>query len=165
MKKLIDFLDHHLEEYLLMFALAAMACIMLIQVAARYLLQSSLSWSEEITRFLFIWSTFLSISYCIRFRISIKVGTLLEYLPPRGSALLKVIGKIVMLLFYGYLIRYAAKFLLDTIASGQISPACGIPMYLIYMAPLVGFLLAVLRLLQHFVEDCTHAIAPETKEG
>lgn len=164
MKRLFELLDKHLEEFLLMAALAAMACIMMVQIAARYVFQASLSWTEEITRFLFIWSAFLSISYCIRYHISIKVVTILEYVPKKAALALKVVGKIVMLLFYGYMLHYAAKFMMDTIASGQVSPACGIPMVLIYSAPLVGFTLAVIRLLQHFVEDCEALFSADGKE-
>ena len=64
MKKILHWLDENLEEFLLVFFLIAMTLIMGIQVFCRYVLGQSLSWSEEITRYLFIWSGFLSVSYC-----------------------------------------------------------------------------------------------------
>lgn len=54
MKKILHWLDENLEEFLLVFFLIAMTLIMGIQVFCRYVLGQSLSWSEEITRYLFI---------------------------------------------------------------------------------------------------------------
>ena len=56
MKKALQWLDENLEEVLLVIALAAMAVIMGIQVIARYIFGASLSWSEELTRYIFIWA-------------------------------------------------------------------------------------------------------------
>ena len=58
MKKFIHVIDESLEEILMVLMLAAMTLIMGCQVFSRYILGVSLSWSEEITRYLFIWSAF-----------------------------------------------------------------------------------------------------------
>ena len=63
---MIKWLDENLEEALLAMLLCGMALVMGIQVFSRYALGSSLSWSEELTRYMFIWSAFLSISYCTK---------------------------------------------------------------------------------------------------
>lgn len=60
-EKGLHWLDDCLEKILLFLALAAMAVIMGIQVFCRSVLFMSLSWSEELTRCLFIWSGFLSV--------------------------------------------------------------------------------------------------------
>ena len=73
MKKILHYLDEYLEEFLMVIFLIAMTLIMGIQVFSRYILGMSLSWSEEITRYLFIWSAFLSVSLCTRKCISIKI--------------------------------------------------------------------------------------------
>ena len=64
MKKVLSWIDEYLEEVLLAAALAAMAGIMGVQVFCRYVLGASLSWSEELTRYIFIWAGFLRVSYC-----------------------------------------------------------------------------------------------------
>ena len=74
--KIIRWLDDNLEEALLIALLVTMTLLMGLQVFSRYILNASLSWSEELTRYLFIWSGFLSISYCIKKWISI-IGVLL----------------------------------------------------------------------------------------
>lgn len=64
MKKILHWLDENLEEFILVIFLIAMTLIMGIQIFCRYVLGMSLSWSEELTRYLFIWCGFLSVSYC-----------------------------------------------------------------------------------------------------
>ena len=59
MKKILHWLDENLEEFILVVFLIAMTLIMGIQVFCRYVLGMSLSWSEELTRYLFIWSGLL----------------------------------------------------------------------------------------------------------
>ena len=58
--KIIRWLDDNLEEALLIALLVTMTLLMGLQVFSRYILNASLSWSEELTRYLFIWSGFLS---------------------------------------------------------------------------------------------------------
>lgn len=151
MKKLLHGLDEYLEEVLLVILLAGMAVIMGIQVFCRYVLSMSLSWSEELTRYLFIWAGFLSISYCTKRCISIKIEQFVALFPKRGKALFKVINHTVELMLFFYLLPFSWRYLNLAIATGQTSPALGIPMYLVQAAPLAGFLLAAVRILQRWV--------------
>ena len=66
MKKTVIWLDNYLEEFFMVISLILMTVIMGIQVFSRYVLGSAPSWSEEITRYLFVWSGFLSVSYCTK---------------------------------------------------------------------------------------------------
>lgn len=86
MKKILHWLDENLEEFLLVFFLIAMTLIMGIQVFCRYVLGQSLSWSEEITRYLFIWSGFLSVSYCSKKCLSIKIEQFVAIFPQQGKS-------------------------------------------------------------------------------
>ena len=141
MKKTLHWLDENLEEFLLVVMLAAMTLIMGIQIFSRYALGQSLSWSEEVTRFLFIWSGFLSVSYCSKKCLSIKIEQFVAAFPRRGKALFKVVNHTFELIFFLYMIPFAYSYMMSAIHSGQLSPACGIPMYYIQAAPFVSLLL------------------------
>ena len=119
MKKLLHGLDEYLEEVLLVILLACMAVIMGIQVFCRYVLSMSLSWSEELTRYLFIWAGFLSISYCTKRCISIKIEQFVALFPKRGKALFKVINHTVELVLFFYLLPFSWRYLYLAIATGQ----------------------------------------------
>ena len=149
--KIIRWLDDNLEEALLIALLVTMTLLMGLQVFSRYILNASLSWSEELTRYLFIWSGFLSISYCTKRCISIKIEQFVALFPKQGKALFKVINHTVELILFFYLLPFSWRYLNLAIATGQTSPALGIPMYLVQAAPLAGFLLAAVRILQRWV--------------
>ncbi|HIW40747.1 MAG TPA: TRAP transporter small permease [Candidatus Mediterraneibacter vanvlietii] len=151
MKRILKWLDDYLEEVLLAAALTAMAVIMGVQVFCRYVLGASLSWSEELTRYIFIWAGFLSISYCTKKCISIKIEQFVALFPKRGKAVFKVVNHTLELILFVYLIPFAWKYLMSAVANGQTSPAMGIPMYLVQAAPLTGFILAAVRVFQRWI--------------
>ena len=153
MEKILHYLDEYLEEILMVIFLIAMTLIMGIQVFSRYVLGMSLSWSEEITRYLFIWSAFLSVSLCTRKCISIKIDQFIQLFPRRGKAFWKVLNLTVEFVFFVYLIPYSFIYLKNTIESGQVSPACGIPMYYVQAAPFVCFIITAFRIAQRWVGE------------
>ncbi len=153
MKKVLSWIDEYLEEVLLAAALAAMAVIMGVQVFCRYVLGASLSWSEELTRYIFIWAGFLSVSYCTKKCISIKIEQFVALFPRRGKAVFKVVNHTFELILFVYLLPFAWKYLMSAVENGQTSPAMGIPMYLVQAAPLVGFALSAIRVLQRWIAE------------
>lgn len=153
MKKVLSWIDEYLEEVLLAAALAAMAVIMGVQVFCRYVLGASLSWSEELTRYIFIWAGFLSVSYCTKKCISIKIEQFVALFPRRGKAVFKVVNHTFELILFVYLLPFAWKYLMSAVENGQTSPAMGIPMYLVQAAPPVGFALSAIRVLQRWIAE------------
>lgn len=153
MKRILNWIDEYLEEVLLVAALAAMAVIMGVQVFCRYVLGASLSWSEELTRYIFIWAGFLSVSYCTKKCISIKIEQFVALFSKRGRAMFKVVNHTFELILFLYLIPFAWKYLMSAVANGQTSPAMGIPMYYVQAAPLVGFILSAIRVLQRWIVE------------
>ena len=151
--KILKWLDDNLEQSLMVILLLFMSVIMIIQVIARYVFGNSLTWSEELTRYLFIWSGFLSVSFCIKKKISIRIDQVVNALPGKLSSIFKVIEKVIMLSFFCYMSFYAFDYFTQSVASGQVSPAIGIPMFLIQVSPFVGFVLAIVRLIQSLLAE------------
>ena len=151
--KIIKWLDDNFEEFILVILLLAMTLIMGIQVFTRYLLGNSLAWSEEITRYLFIWSGFISVSKKKKKCISIKIEQFISIFPKRGKAMIKLVNHTIAIKLFLFLIPYAYLYLKSAVVSGQTSPACGIPMYYIQAAPLFSFILVSIRLIQRWIEE------------
>lgn len=150
--KVLKWLDESLEETILVVLLLIMSLAMGAQIVARYIFNSPLSWSEELSRFMFVWSGFLSISYCFKKQVSIKIEQVVSMLPKKIAAGFKIVEKLVMLVFYIYMTPFAWTYFNNAVSSGQLSPAMQIPMSIIYVAPLVGFILSIIRLLQGVFE-------------
>lgn len=151
----VKWLDDHIEEYALGVLLILMTIVMSIQVIARYAFSYSLTWSEEITRYMFIWSGFLSISYCYKKGIVIKIEQVVNVLPSSLKKVISILEKLAAFAFFAYMIPFAYKFLIASVQSGQLSPAIRLPMYFIQVAPLVGFALTVVRIAEGIVKEFT----------
>ena len=79
--------------------LGAMTCIVFVSVVFRYVLNSPLTWSEELASLLFAWLTFVGAFVGFRTRSHISIDTLMIFLPPavrRGVA--RVVDVCVLLL-------------------------------------------------------------------
>lgn len=146
--KVFKWIEENLEEFIMCILLIAMACIMMIQVIARFVFSNSLGWSEELTRYLFVWSTFLSISYCIRKNLTIRIDMIVEALPKAVKKIFYIVVDLIQLVMFAYLVQPSFTYLQRTIENNQVSTAMGIPMQVIYVAPLIGFILAVIRCIQ-----------------
>lgn len=146
--KLLKKLDQNLERWLMFLLLAGMTLILGIQIFFRFVLNNSLTWSEELARFMFIWSTFLSIGFCLKEGISLKIDTLISVFPEKVQAIILLIGDVVMVVFFLYMIPSAWEFAYASVKNGQTSAACGIPMYFVQGSLVVGFVLAAFRAAQ-----------------
>lgn len=145
---LLKWLDDRFEETLMMIMLAVLCLVMGVSVISRYILNDALSWAEEICRYLFVWSAFLSTSLCLRRRSSIKIDMLMVALPFRMQRVLLVVGDLIMLVFFCYMLSGAWSVTVMMYTRSQTSPALLLPMWLVYGAAVVGFALSIVRLLQ-----------------
>ncbi len=67
---------------------ATMIAVVSLQVLLRYAFNSSLDWSDEISRLLFVWSMFLAIPLGIREGAHVGIELLTAHLPAHARALL-----------------------------------------------------------------------------
>ncbi len=151
--KLLKWLDANLEEVILILLLICMVIIMGIQVFARYAMNQSLSWSEELTQYLFVWATFISISYCVKKRISIKIEQFINILTEQGKTLLRLMRHTLVFIFCIIMLPYCLTYVQQAIELNATSAALQIPMYYIQSAPLVGFLLLTIRVAQAWLRE------------
>lgn len=151
--KVIKWLDNYLEEFLLVLLLIGISAVMVIQVICRYVFNYSLSWSDELTRYFLVWSCFLSVSYCVKRRISIKIKQLQEAFPERIQAWIRIIRHTIVFIFCIIMIPYAFTYVEQAVSSGAKSSALMLPMYYIQSAPLICFLLLAVRVAQAWIRE------------
>ena len=141
-------IDNHLEDLLMVVLLCVMSLLIFVQVIMRYIFNNSLSWSEELARYLFIWMVYLAIGYAAKQRKHIKIDAALWLFPQRIRPYICIVGDIVVLLFSAFIIKTSYELFMKIAMLGQKSAAMGIPMQFVYMAPFVGFVLTFYRTLQ-----------------
>lgn len=144
---LIKKLDEKFEEVILGSLLIGISCVIMLQIVLR-LMKMSLPWPEELARYFYVWSVFLSLSYLIRTRTNLRVDLLLDFLPGKLQRVLEVILQMINALFFGTLFYHSFAVITAVKMSSQTTPALEIPMYLVYLVIPFGFLLSTLRALQ-----------------
>ena len=97
--KALRFLDENIEKMLCVIALALMSAVIVAQVFCRYVLNSSLSWSEELARYLFIWMIYIGISYGVKLDKHICVDAVYSFAPKSIKRYYAIIGYLLFLLF------------------------------------------------------------------
>lgn len=109
-----------------------MTVMVFLQVIFRYVLGESLSFSEELARYMFIWSVAMGSALALRTRSHIGVELVVERLPKRLGAQAKIVACVISLAFYGMLIWYGFEMVGETM--DQESAALELPMGYVYLA-------------------------------
>ncbi|WP_077307644.1 TRAP transporter small permease [Terribacillus halophilus] len=160
--KLIRWVNRYAEESMMVFLLSVMVVIITAQVGMRFILGSSIGWSEELARYCFIWLVFIGISYGVKKQRHIKIDAFLRLLHAKQQIKLEIIVNILFLLFAIFLLIYGGKISTQIFMWGQRSPALQVNMGLVYMAAPVAMLLTSLRLTQQlFLQFKSHRAANE----
>lgn len=145
---IIRAIDRRLEEVLLVLFSSIMVSVIFLQVVMR-VSGNSLSWSEELARYSFIWLVYIGISYGVKKQRHIKVDVMLLLLKGKGKLALSIIANLLFLLFSLYVVVKGYGIASQLLSFGQQSPALHLPMGLVYMATPIGFGLTSIRLIQN----------------
>ena len=142
---MLKWVNDHLEETIMAVLLFLITAIISYSVIMRYI---SPSWAEEITRFFFIWSAFISIGLCIKRQSSIRIDILLTVLSEKACRVLLILVNIFIIAVFAYWLKGAVSVTKTLINNGQTSPALLVPMWIIYGSSVVGFALGIVRCAQ-----------------
>lgn len=146
--KAVKWLDRHAEEIVLVAMLIAMLVIELVQIFMRRVMGASLSWAEEVVRYLFVWSGFLSISFTIRNQSAMRLTMVVAALPRLARHIAIALVYIMLAVFFGYM---SAVAVVQLGSMHQTSAALGMPMVYVYLAPVIGFILTTVRSIQALI--------------
>jgi TRAP-type C4-dicarboxylate transport system permease small subunit len=145
--KFLKLLDEHIEEWLLIFTYTAMLAIASAQVFFRYVINLSISWSQDLLTYMLIWSVFIGISLAVKKRKHIKVELAFVILPEKQQFYLKIFSNLVFMAFCGIFSYYSMIKVYKLIfVNPQISESTGLSMWMIQIAVPIGFILSIYRL-------------------
>ena len=151
MKKVLNLIDDHLEEFILVLLEAAIVIIMMYQIIRRYIFNASLSWSEEFCRYCFIWFMFIGYSYSIHRKIDLRMDAVLNILPKKIRRFLIRIGMCICFALTVFLFVTSFGTVAAVIKTGEKSVGLQLPMKYVYLSAVVGFGLATFRYVERFV--------------
>lgn len=116
--------------------LVALVAVTFSQVVFRYVLQASLSWSEELARFLLMWLAALSTAYAMKTGAHFALHFVVDRTPP---AMRRLIGSAVALVASAFLAVFAYQSLRFAIeVHDMLAPATRMSMAVPYSSAFVG---------------------------
>ena len=135
MKRFFAWVDRGVEVAVALI-FAAMCAVGLLQVFNRFMLNRSLSWSEEFQIFAHVWIVFLAIPIAYRRGAHLAVESFSGMLPPRARRAFDFFVELLWIWFAVALAWLAWR--VSEVAKLQSSPGLDLPMNYVYYSMVVG---------------------------
>ncbi len=165
LKKLIYGYDK-LEERVLCASLVLTTLIIFSQVIMRSVFNSSLTWSEELTRYIFIWQIWLGVSIAQKEKQHIRVELLFSIVKSeKFKEVINIIATLIMIGFNIFLVIYGKNVVDQMIRRNTLSGAMRLPMWIVFLALPVSSAIFCLRLIGQIVEDVKALTGHNTEGG
>ena len=155
MKRKISWFIRNFEEVFSVTAMIVMTVSLLLQIYYRYVVGKSLPWSEELSRFSFLFLVFMVISLSVKNKSHIRVTVQFDWLPPKWKNIMLVISDLIWFVFNCFIIYTGFKLYIEMGGESRnyISPVLGINLKYVYVILPIGFLMMNLRMIQNYYID------------
>ncbi len=150
--RLLKFIDEKFEEIVLVAVLAIMVVLVFLQVVMRYVFQASLSWSEELARYMFLWIIWLGAAYATKEGSHISLDVITSRLPRKGQLIANALKYIIWIGFAIFLAYISWQLAFKIFERGQVSAAMRIPMGYAYASIPFGMSLMLFRILENGIK-------------
>ena len=116
---------------------------------------TALTWSDEVTRYLLIWSTFLGASVVYRHSGHISVTIVQDAVPPRLSKVLRVAVHVICFVLFAVLLYFSCTYCMKLNKTATTLP---IKMKYIYLCVPVSMVILMVHSLLMAVEEATKEV-------
>lgn len=141
------FLDKYslLEERILIVSLAFNTLLVFFQIIMRTVFNTSLAWSEELSRYIFIWQIWIGASVAYSHDAHIQVDLIYSIVKgEKGKKIIKIIVDILWLAFNIFLVVSGFELCKSMLGRNVLSSGMRIPLVYIYLVlPLSSLALSI----------------------
>ena len=142
------------EGYCCAAMLAVMTVVVFLQVVFRFVIKSSLPWSEELSRYLQVYITFFGTAYGIRTGAHLGIEAFTLLMPKKLRKVVAILAQVVSLCVCALILKFGADIVSKQMVSHQVSPAMRIPMWSVYIAIPIGMAFCILR----YIVEIIHSV-------
>lgn len=122
-------------EAVIVFMLLAMVAVTGAQVVCR-IAGHALSWSEEMTRYLLIWSSMLGAGCVYKHSGHISIEVLQNAMPPKVKKAMKILVQVLCIILFAMIVVFGYQYYQRQ--GNQVSAAMKVPMRFVYLAIPIG---------------------------
>ena len=134
------------EEITVIILLSAMVINVTLGVFCRYVLNSSLSWTEELARYFMVWFAFIGMALAFKDESHVSVTFIVSKLPSYFRHIIKLFVYALILFFL--ITLFVQSISLLKIINIQHSPSMQLPMVYPYFSVTVGALLMTIEVIK-----------------
>ena len=156
--RVLDKLECYVGQLLLVFFI----CLIFTQTVLRSVFSIVIPWSEEASRFAFVWFVFFGAAYAARLSAHNRVVIQFKLLPEWVGKYSMLITDILWLLFNGMMVKMSFVIIDDLREFPYMSPAMNLSMEYVYWIFPITFTLMSLRILQ--VDYIRYILKQEIKD-
>ena len=147
MKKFLQKYDKF-EEYLLIGSLVFNVLLIFSQIFMRTIFNYSLSWTEEFSRYIFIWQTWLGTSIALKYKQHIRVEILINiFKKAKNKKILEISVNLIWIAFSIFLLYAGTLLCKSMIARNVLSSGMRIPLVFVYSCLPISSLIVLIRLI------------------
>jgi TRAP-type C4-dicarboxylate transport system permease small subunit len=153
---LVDTAIAKIEAVMLAAGVLLMAANTVANVIGRFVLKSSIFFTEELNSILIVLITFAGISYAARHGRHIRMSAIFDTLPPAGRRVMMILISAVTAVFMFGLAWYALGYIITQAGQGRVLPALQVPVWWMYIWVPVGFFMTGVQYALTAVKNLTH---------
>jgi TRAP-type C4-dicarboxylate transport system permease small subunit len=153
MRDAVKWLDENGERVLLLFLYSFIVLVIALEVIRRFVLMYSSVWGEEAARFAFIYLVWIGAAVAVRDRAHIRIDVITHLLPPRGAALVYLLGDLLTVALACSAIYWSLDPVLVSWKFGNVTDGLRIIRVWFLLAVPFGFTIMLLRLGQSIWRD------------
>lgn len=150
MKLIFDKLEKFIL-YILAILFAVMVSSLFYQIVMRFIFQSANAWSEEVTRYSFIWMSMLGSSVATRRSRNMDVDFIVNRMPEGLKLINKFVTRGLVIAFLLVLVVYGTS--LVGMTHKQLSAGIRVPMSYIYASVPLGGILILLFTFEIIIDE------------
>lgn len=137
-----------LEDWFLVISLGAMMILNFANVVSRYLLSTSISFTEELTTNLFVWSCFIGAAAAAKRGAHLGFSLVVDVMPSTARRFVMALVTVVSLAMFALLFVMSLDMIETQIMLKQETPALGMPEWIVSLALPVGAVFCFVRFAQ-----------------
>lgn len=150
--RLVGVAINSFEVCSLVLCVGALAILLITNFIAREFF-TSLYFAEEISEFLVIFTTFVGVSYGVRRARHIRMGAILDMMPPPVEKTFIIIISAVSAFVMFFMANASYDYMMYSFQKAHVTPALKLPYWIFYVIIPIGFFMAGIQYIRTIVKN------------
>lgn len=150
LKKINSFLDIVLSK-LIIFVFLLMVILVFFQVINRFIFHIPVPWTEEFSRYIFVWLSLLGTAKAFYKKGHIAMDIIDNVVKGKGKKYLNILVYILCLIFFMVMVIYGSRWVFS--CKGTICQSVKLDLVYIYIVLPVSFLVMILYVLEFLIDE------------